>query len=1743
MSNFGAETKFDKSKNYTEVKFGHRKPVLETELNLLQEIQNEARADIIRNKAHSGFIKMSELEFPHNKRNTVILKDESVANINGYLITIPAGTEITLDEPPTHGYREDLVFLEAWFEYVDYEDDPDIFDSRIGIETSRRKKLNWRIRSVAGVDFNRYTKGLGYTYDNNTWEAYAVAQGGNEETPNYPLVSTNGTTQEMFYSAGNRRSSKLDSRAIYKDDEGLYIAGDGTQQSKDLLKTADGYVYAIPLFRVKRRNSGGYREDNVDGANEYKEDVLNYSFGKLVSTYEVIENVYFDTNMSINVGDILVRKINPSYKLKILSKNANGTCNVKNLGLATSISESFEYFIQSDRPDNLYANIIDERDVVDLRHKVSLNGYDYQQMLEENFDKLLRGELQTKDKTTMMKEQFNLKPAPAGTPVQLMPVEVKVPNFLDNPEETDPMKVEFYSKSLVNLLGHNGNFENGLNGWYTTNDNEVGRITSAEKYSGKQSVHLGADKVRNIYYTLNDIKNKHILIGFYAKINKELVVHTRGTVTNLFVKNIPANTGWTYYSILVEKGQWEDGTGLRFYSEDAYVDDVSVYEIDQETFDKIGDLSDEQIAMMFPYVSSYPNVVENLLPSRETESQVVEIIRNSDYDFNLTWNDGFHFYWEVVLQKDVDYYFYINSSSNNIQFILRDTDNNTITYVARPLIKAGGFEFSFRVNETRKYRVSLIRHTSTGSTRIRDWYLSKYPFSFHVPYGRWELPYDVMEGNTPIRNDLKDRRLTLSDAQSVDNVSELISPVGDNPSYIETNQQTPGEWSVGDTITIKSDKGVIAGRYNPDMAVAKVISYADGKTNGNETQDMSKVILDKVDKLEVGDEIVLYNTITGFTASSRTITEIDVENKIVTFGENVELSAISDYILIEVTEHSSSPIIRTETNGISGTWSGLGTKEATFTINNVASGSKNVDILIQHSLFYPAGQGIKELPKEILGAEVNGIEYEKNETGIHTTVASFEGKVRGDTNLVPHIAYRVGRNSLIEPSELSSIMEEQPNYDLISKRDGKIREYKPLNQTEGTIAQQVFSFDIVRHLEDMYGSRIFKSCLTLEEKVGVARELIRKITCHWYGYGSSPNGNKAFATMWLASESNWGYGGALYTHEKDTVSELKIGISTSYILATPKNCIDSDGFLHFIVYTEPSDGETPSAIYTDYIELEVEVDFGEEGYEVLTPAGDSKPVLVDDPSMFKEGENMIPPFTDVRWNVSPEANIISPYELEIPENKIGLTANNEVTIQVEPYTDYTLLFEDRLNGRLGILGNNQSITFYPTESEMLRRFNTNSNTEIKIMFDKVSSFSGRVLFKKPMLTKGSEPKPFVPYNKDVKRRKKFDFFGKVAGSTWENPHKAYIVKQDASDPSFQVAEEINQTAYDNLAKADGNLHYTTTTNNENYAQQLFEFDLSHLGLSLKELMKAIQRISVEWTGYGSGADNGSKAYGVQIKVWNARDERWSGTTTGTKDSPETLTINYYTATTSRPLITTDQKIGILVQSTYPSDGTIPSEVYTDYIKLEVKLADYIDYVPHNILLTRKETKEIKTVFPTKDRRRGETDVIKLWYDYVPYQLDTLGYDLKLKQRGEHAYVTIAGTNRPYDTVAPRNNSIARLLGADHELNYKAEAYKTLMKDLQHSSLEPVKGYERMVHFGDILHSAVNIVRYTTKPEWLEGFPANTFVYAVPNIVEYRGQLYLQVIVRSEYYTHVELIGGGLWLAVPIEGRPLLKEGN
>lgn len=114
------------------------------------------------------------------------------------------------------------------------------------------------------------------------------------------------------------------------DDAGLWRAGVGDETSKTDLGSYDGYVYAIPVAMVHRRNSGEYT----------------------VSAQ----------NSSRIVGD------------------------------ATS---GYLSSGESGRPDGLYYDAIDQRDILDLRHRISLSGFDLKEHLDRTWQMLIRGELRT----------------------------------------------------------------------------------------------------------------------------------------------------------------------------------------------------------------------------------------------------------------------------------------------------------------------------------------------------------------------------------------------------------------------------------------------------------------------------------------------------------------------------------------------------------------------------------------------------------------------------------------------------------------------------------------------------------------------------------------------------------------------------------------------------------------------------------------------------------------------------------------------------------------------------------------------------------------------------------------------------------------------------------------------------------------------------------------------------------------------------------------------------------------------------------------------------------------------------------------------------------------------------------------------------------------------------------------------------------------------------------------------------
>lgn len=266
---FSKNSNFNPKSNVSQVKFGADAPVLEVELNELQQVQDKAREDLIRSMIPSGFTTPVEIDFFNERQdsNTLIVKNDAEAYVNGMRIFIPKGTIIDIGDSPQGETREDLVFLEVWKEEVNSQSTlteyggeslasipNSLVDPRVGEETSRRIINKWRIRCAHNVNYKANPDGLrnaGTSFN----DASVFAQGGREK----PITKEDSI--ELFtclFSQTNTDSIDNSIRNWNYKDSGLYIAGKG-EESKSVLKTFDGYSLAIPMFRLHRRPNQGFK--------------------------------------------------------------------------------------------------------------------------------------------------------------------------------------------------------------------------------------------------------------------------------------------------------------------------------------------------------------------------------------------------------------------------------------------------------------------------------------------------------------------------------------------------------------------------------------------------------------------------------------------------------------------------------------------------------------------------------------------------------------------------------------------------------------------------------------------------------------------------------------------------------------------------------------------------------------------------------------------------------------------------------------------------------------------------------------------------------------------------------------------------------------------------------------------------------------------------------------------------------------------------------------------------------------------------------------------------------------------------------------------------------------------------------------------------------------------------------------------------------------------------------------------
>ena len=150
-----------------------------------------------------------------------------------------------------------------------------MLDHRVSIPTTNRVQLQWRIRAC---DDDLQELNPHYDNGNNRIEYLGIHPQG-----------------AKFYEL-NDYVYKTADFAPYNDDQ-LFIAGEGNPLTTDSI---DGYIYAIPLFEVRRLNMSGYNAtNNVNGGINWSSSSsisdrvsLDGKFANVIYTDDVVDQRY-----------------------------------------------------------------------------------------------------------------------------------------------------------------------------------------------------------------------------------------------------------------------------------------------------------------------------------------------------------------------------------------------------------------------------------------------------------------------------------------------------------------------------------------------------------------------------------------------------------------------------------------------------------------------------------------------------------------------------------------------------------------------------------------------------------------------------------------------------------------------------------------------------------------------------------------------------------------------------------------------------------------------------------------------------------------------------------------------------------------------------------------------------------------------------------------------------------------------------------------------------------------------------------------------------------------------------------------------------------------------------------------------------------------------------------------------------------------------------------------------------------
>ena len=454
------------SQQFTTIVWNADRPPLDSELNLMSQVDWESLAQVVRSQVHSGFFldpTRCDADFQTDplNANQFILASPAVvdgapevapalyAAVNGWVLPIAgafmpetfgsdsAANRVRLNPPPTTDSRVDFVFLEVWqalvsanpstvnkpsageiFKYGNTQyggaNLPDeIEDPAVGFETTKRVQLQYRFRVVGSGDSGGVSVDL-VNYPDGLTDPNVLGQG----TAGAPLGG---------FTFANMRSEL--------NDPSLWRAGDG--DPNNALGTVDGYVYAIPVCAVFRRNAAAFTaissggNPNQNGAAERTPSTHGLAdpqsgarllaqatlFADLSETFTgyVRLNNYSDSGLDdpnlfpvgvlrryLVIGEGLDREIisiNPNTDPGGLGLNRvfieAGVGRGRGGTMAKSHIGNTPVSLYNVRADGLYADQVAPTDLLDMRRSVNFGDWDYNRLLQKGVAALVQNNLRT----------------------------------------------------------------------------------------------------------------------------------------------------------------------------------------------------------------------------------------------------------------------------------------------------------------------------------------------------------------------------------------------------------------------------------------------------------------------------------------------------------------------------------------------------------------------------------------------------------------------------------------------------------------------------------------------------------------------------------------------------------------------------------------------------------------------------------------------------------------------------------------------------------------------------------------------------------------------------------------------------------------------------------------------------------------------------------------------------------------------------------------------------------------------------------------------------------------------------------------------------------------------------------------------------------------------------------------------------------------------------------------------------